>query len=374
MLRRILFLVVAVLGALTATLAFVPPAPSICFSSETRGKVILFSSDPDDDELIRLIRGPLGAQKRVRPKCVMVLSDGTGLTAKSAIEKTITSQYNGCDERFFSLKFTDDDNEDDVCELTSTRMFPFIQSEAEVAKVLKQAEKFNTLMIYTFADPELREQTARMCELAGIQYVDLLGPMFDSMTTFFNRKPVGKMEPNRRPNIRRALSDSYFRRIEAVEYTLKCDDGMSPHLLNNADVILLGVSRTGKTPLSVVLSHTMGLKVANIPLVVDLPPPRQLFEPDIDPQRVFCLTLDTAELLRIRENRLKKELKNVRSSEHNTYADPDYLRKDVQNAKAIAIKNRYTIVDVTGRAVEDTASFISSLLNQRFPDSIFSSS
>jgi len=268
----------------------------------------------DDDELIRLIRGPLGVERpRIRPKAIMILSDTTGVTAKAAVEKGL-QQFNSCDERFFNIQQGDseDDDLEEACETMSTRLFPFVRSEDEVAAILKRVSGVNALVVFTMADPDLREQTCRMCELSGVEYVDLLGPMFDSMSTFFQREPLGMIQPADRPNRRRALSDNYYRRIEAVEFTLKCDDGMSPDNLKNADVIILGVSRTGKTPLSVVLAQSMGLKVSNIPLVVDLPPPRQLFEPDIDHRRVFCLTLHADDLERIRRNRLKREMRGAR--------------------------------------------------------------
>lgn len=100
-----------------------------------------------------------------------------------------------------------------------------------------------------------------------------------------------------------SLSDSYYRRIAAVEFTLKADDGASPRLLPEADVVILGVSRTGKTPLSVVLSQQYSLKVANVPLVLEVGPPKELG--DCDPRRVFCLTINPSELRRIRTARLE---------------------------------------------------------------------
>jgi regulator of PEP synthase PpsR (kinase-PPPase family) len=116
----------------------------------------------------------------------------------------------------------------------------------------------------------------------------------------------------------------------------------------------------------------MGLKVANIPLVVDLAPNKQLFQPEMDPRRIFCLTLNQDDLQRIRKNRLSRELKGAgrRQAASSTYADRDYLYRDLENARAIALKHGYTIIDVTGRAVEETASLISSVLNERFPDTI----
>jgi regulator of PEP synthase PpsR (kinase-PPPase family) len=269
------------------------------------------------------------------------------------------------------LDNNDSDNDgDEACETMNTKMYPFVRTEEDVAAILKNAKGWTALVVFTMADPALRESTRRMCEVANVQYVDLLGPMFDVMSGFFQRQPRGMITPADRPSRRRALSDSYYRRVEAVEYTLKCDDGMSPNNWKDADVVLLGVSRTGKTPLSVILAQTMGLKVANIPLVVDLAPNKQLFQPEMDPRRIFCLTLNQDDLQRIRKNRLSREMKGAgrRQAASSTYADRDYLFRDLENAREIAKKHGYTIIDVTGRAVEETASLISSVLNERFPD------
>ena len=174
--------------------------------------------------------------------------------------------------------------------------------------------------------------------------------MFDGMSRYFQRKPHGspREEP---PHLSKwALSDSYYKRVEAIEYTLKCDDGESTSRLPEADVILVGVSRTGKTPLSVVLSQTMGLKVANIPLVVDEELPRQLIAPGIDRNRVFCLTLDPDDLQRIRKTRMKRALAALGpdyGSHESTYDDMRYIYRDLENARSIAKKHGFTVIDVT---------------------------
>jgi regulator of PEP synthase PpsR (kinase-PPPase family) len=369
----------------SAAEAFVGPlsgAPSNA-RIQRHATTLLLSSTTDsvenDDELLRLIRGPLGAEverSKIRPKAIIILSDTTGVTAKTAVEKGL-AQFNGCDDRFFSVEQNENldinDNDidgDEACETMNTKTYPFVRTEEDVATILKNAQGWSALVIFTMADPALRETTRRMCEVANVQYVDLLGPMFDVMSGFFQRQPLGMITPTDRPSSRRALSDSYYRRVEAVEYTLKCDDGMSPNNWKEADVILLGVSRTGKTPLSVILAQTMGLKVANIPLVVDLLPNKQLFQPEMDPRRIFCLTLNQDDLQRIRKNRLSRELKGAgrRKAASSTYADRDYLYRDLENAREISKKHGYTVIDVTGRAVEETASLISSVLNERFPD------
>ena len=162
--------------------------------------------------------------------------------------------------------------------------------------------------------------------------------------------------------------DEDSERSGALDYTMKTDDGMSPRLLQAADVVLLGVSRAGKTPLSLLLSQTKGVKVANIPLVLEVPPPRQLFQ--VDPRRVFCITQQAEHLEHVRKNRLRRELKK-RVGPRSTYADMDYVKRDLDNAKELSREHGYTIIDITDRAMEEAASLIMSKLRERFPDSDF---
>ena len=354
------------------------------------------TEDVDDEELIRLIRGPLGAQQppRFRPKVFFILSDSTGATAKAAVERSL-AQFNGCDNRYSIIRDgvvddhdDDDDDIDDECINILTKVYPNVRSEQEMARILRLAQEQSGFVVFTLADPVLRETAGRMCELSRLSYTDLLGPMLQALSGYLHRTPLGTPSLSRSPlpaGLRRTLSDDYYRRIEAIEYTLKCDDGMSPHLMDQADVVLLGVSRTGKTPLSVYLSQQFALKVANVPLVVDLPPPRQLMgdperrrgrrrqqEQKISPRKVFLLTLDPADLLEIRRSRLDRGLGRRRRSQvaapRSTYADRDYLKRDLENAQRIALENDFTEIDVTGRAVEETASLIASKLNERFPN------
>jgi regulator of PEP synthase PpsR (kinase-PPPase family) len=190
------------------------------------------------------------------------------------------AQFNGCDERFVGV-FGDEEG----CENLTTRMYPFVRSDKEVAELLLKTkaahDNKSTMVIFTFADPELRARASRMCELSDLKYVDLLGNMFDVLSEFLQRKPLGafSLEANSRKPKQRSLSDDYFRRIDAVgkfvpndskemhaetdtamrstvlttllgvfilktEFTLKCDDGCHPELMPEADVVLTGVSRT----------------------------------------------------------------------------------------------------------------------------------
>jgi [pyruvate, phosphate dikinase]-phosphate phosphotransferase / [pyruvate, phosphate dikinase] kinase len=260
-----------------------------------------------------------------------------------------------------------------------------------IAGIVKGAKKKNALVVYTLSDSDLRQRTSRMCELSGLDSVDLMGPLLDELSAFFGEAPMGTPGDElskRSDGAGFKLTDSYYRRIEAVEFTLKADDGSAPWLLADADVVLCGVSRTGKTPLSVVLAQQMGLKVANVPLVMEVKPPKELFEDKLDSRKVFCLTINPTELKRIRTNRLERA--NVKSyeeaagvgggiggfsggvvnvgKESSNYADRAYVLKDLMSARSLAREYGWTEIDVTGRAVEETASYISQILSHRKDD------
>ena len=164
-------------------------------------------------------------------------------------------------------------------------------------------------------------------------------------------------------------------RNAAVEFTMKTDDGMCPRLLYQAEIIILGVSRTGKTPLSIFISQTAGLKVANIPLVFELQPPKELTDPRdaskaIDPRRVFCLTRDVTEMKKLRQSRIEQALRCATNShsQESTYADFSYIRKDLAKARNFVKEYGYTEIDVSERALEECASIILSKMKERFPD------
>ena len=244
--------------------------------------------DDDDDDPCNIMKY-LQAQGAVDPqryqnaesKLVFLISDGTGTTVKSFIQKTL-AQFGTSSERLCSVGREGSVNGEGLQpeHNVQTRMFNFIRGEEAVAAIIKKAEERKAMVAFTMADPLLREKTLRMCELSQVPVLDLLGPTLDIMSSFLNKAPIGV--PQYKPSRQTALSNSYYRRIDAMEFTLKVDDGQSPWLLPKADIILVGVSRTGKTPLSVVISQTMGLKVANIPLVLECPPPNQLLSEELD--------------------------------------------------------------------------------------------
>jgi len=296
----------------------------------------------------------------------MLISDSTGMTAQTAISKCL-SQFDWSDDECI---VTDSGK---VCEIKRS-VHTFVRTEEDVAALIEQAKERSAMATFTFADPNLRTATATLCEKSGVPFVDLMGPMLLRMKDFLKMTPTGA------PQYRVALNRDYFRRIEAVEFTLKADDGQAPWLLRDADVVIVGVSRTGKTPLSVVLSQMMGWKVGNVPLVLECPPPAELLNVDeIDSNRVFCLTINPTQLKKIRQTRLemrgvKEQEKRINSSSgvnamsKSNYADRNYLLKDLKSARELSLAQGWTDVDVTGRAVEETAAMLSEIMTKRFGD------
>jgi regulator of PEP synthase PpsR (kinase-PPPase family) len=181
----------------------------------------------------------------------------------------------------------------------------------------------------------------------GILAVDLMGPLLNAFDNYLGRTSSGHQA-----GLLRAVDEQYFKRIEAIEFTVKHDDGKTLTHLAAADIVLVGISRTSKTPLSIFLSHK-GWKVANIPLVLNTPPPEELFQ--IDQRRIVGLTIDPNSLTRIRKKRLEK----FGQDPGGEYANIAHIQKEIEYAREIFKKNKkWPVFDVTDRALEETAAEI----------------
>jgi len=135
------------------------------------------SPNEDDEDMIKSILGPSGTKRKKRGQSIFILSDTTGVTAKSAVEKGL-AQFNGCDERYLST----DDDDDDPCELMQKTVYQFIRTEDDLARIIRKAEDRNSIVVFTFGDPAMRKIAAKLCQQSGLAFVDLLGPMFDVMS------------------------------------------------------------------------------------------------------------------------------------------------------------------------------------------------
>ena len=208
------------------------------------------------------------------------------------------------------------------------------------------------MVVYTLVDPDLREAVGRLSQSYHVEVADPIGSLLAKIGAVLGEQPEG------RPGIMRPLDEEYFRRIEAVEYAVKHDDGQMPQGLHRADVVLVGLSRTSKTPVCTYLAQ-QGWKAANVPIVLGIPLPKELFE--IPQHKIYSLTINEASLVSIR---------NARLMQLNMPADSDYgmrehIVKELKYARGIFRENPcWPVVDVSHRALEETSAIITWMVEE----------
>ncbi len=222
---------------------------------------------------------------------------------------------------------------------------PYINNKEQIDEALEDAARHHAVVCYTIVNPRLREHLADRAVELQIQVVDVLGPMLRAI-----QKNSGLL-PKNQAGLIHALDHEYFKRVEAVEFAVKYDDGKNPMGLLKADIVIIGVSRTSKTPLSMYLAHKQ-LKVANVPLVPEIVPPAELFK--VPHHKIIGLLIDPYKLTDIRTTRLK----TMGLSEKATYADVDRITEELEYAKGIMRRVHCMIINVSNRAIEETAGII----------------
>ena len=258
-------------------------------------------------------------------RSIFVVSDSTGETAERVVRASL-------------LQFPS--------QRVRLRLFTRVRDREAVKDVVAKAAEAHALVVFTLVDPELREMMRSSADTADIEAVDVIGALIAKVGTFLESTPLNV------PSASMPLSEDYFRRVEAIEFAVKSDDGREPRNLRKADIVLTGVSRTSKTPLSTYLAGR-GLKVANVPLVLGVPPPQELFE--IPPERVWCLTIAVDKLLEIRRARLQQ----LGMPSETNYGLREHVRQELEYAEQIFVEHpEWTMLDVSGRAIEETATII----------------
>ena len=228
-----------------------------------------------------------------------------------------------------------------------------VRTKEAARPVLERAAKDGVLVVFTVVSPELREFIHSQSYELKIEALDLIGSLIGRLTTFLDREPINTLSSML------PLSDEYFRRIEAVEFTVKSDDGKEPRNFRKADIVLVGVSRTSKTPLSTLLA-LRGLKVANLPIFLGIEPPAELDE--APQERIVGLTIEINQLVEIRKARLKQ----LGMPTDASYGLSDQVKAELGYARSIFDKHPgWPVIDVTGRAIEETAVIILESLKDR---------
>jgi regulator of PEP synthase PpsR (kinase-PPPase family) len=210
---------------------------------------------------------------------------------------------------------------------------------------MAQAAEANALVVFSLVEKREAAELLRESQRYGLATVDLLGPLIARAAAHL------KAEPRHQPGLLHGLSDDYFQRIEAVEFAVRHDDGANLNTLYEADIVLTGVSRTSKTPLTMYLAQR-GYKTGNVPLVPGLEPPAELLE--LDAHKVFTLDIDADTLLGVRQARLK----SLHASPFSKYTDAHAIRQELDRARQLCRRHGWRHIDVSGKAVEENASRI----------------
>lgn len=226
-----------------------------------------------------------------------------------------------------------------------------LETKAQIDQIIKSASTQQCIICYTVVSSDLRIYLEEQIIKNNIIATDILSPIIS------NLERISGLKSKNKPGLIHALDSDYFKRVEAVEFTVKNDDGKNPWGLAKADVVLVGVSRTSKTPLSMYLAHKR-FKVSNVPLVPELMPPEELFK--IPSNKIVGLVINPRKLNEIRTERLKA----MGLSDEASYANIARISEELDYANGIMRKLHCLVIDVSNKAIEETANTIIEYINK----------
>ncbi|MDF0727205.1 kinase/pyrophosphorylase [Cytobacillus sp. S13-E01] len=257
-------------------------------------------------------------------RMIYVVSDSVGETAELVVKAAISQFINSA---------------------TEVKRVPYVEDKGTLSEVVSLAKMNNAIIAFTLVIPELRSYLINEAKNENVIVFDIIGPLIDKMQDLYD------LTPRHEPGLVRKLDEDYFKKIEAIEFAVKYDDGRDPRGILRADIILVGVSRTSKTPLSQYLAHKR-LKVANVPLVPEVEPPEELFK--VAASKCVGLKISPEKLNNIRRERLK----SLGLDDHAIYANINRIKEELDHFDKIVEKIGCEVIDVTNKAVEETANII----------------
>ena len=260
-----------------------------------------------------------------------LLSDSTGETLETVAKATL-AQFEGVE----AIK----------------HFWPMVRSEGHLDRVLVEIAAKPGLIIYTLVNSAVRRRLEARCAGVGLSAVSALDPVIDALSRLLGKETIS------RPGGQHALDEAYFARVEAIHYTIAHDDGVASEDWEEADIVLAGVSRSSKTPTSIYLANR-GYRVANMPLVIESPPPARLFE--LVKPMVVGLTTSAERLIQIRRNRLL----SLNQAAETAYVDQENVARELAFARRIFSDRGWPVIDVTRRSIEETAAAIINLVTAR---------
>ena len=227
-----------------------------------------------------------------------------------------------------------------------------VKDPAAIRAIVEEAHRSHGIIVFTLVSGALRKDLIATAGNVGVQAVDIMGPIMEAI------HDKVQQEPSDRPGLKYALNDEYFRRNEAIDYTVKHDDGMGLETLEQADIVLVGVSRSSKTPLAIYLAYR-GYRVANVPIIFQIRPPAELFK--VDPKKIVGIVVNPDKLVELRSLRLSK----LGRPPSEDYANPEKVRDEITYARGIFRElGGCPEIDVTLKAIEEAASEVLHVLGK----------
>ncbi len=265
-----------------------------------------------------------------------LLSDSTGETLEN-IAKAALAQY------------------DDV--ETVRHFWPMVRTEAHLERILQEIAQNPGLVVFTLVNPATRRILEQRCLALGLPAVAPLDPVNDALSGLLGQQAKA------RPGRQHVLDAAYFARVDAIQWTIAHDDGIASEEWEEADIVLAGVSRSSKTPTSIYLANR-GYKTANIPIVVESPPPLNLYK--LTNPLIVGLTTSADRLIQVRRNRLL----SLNQQPDTSYVEEEAVMRELAFARRMFADNGWPVIDVTRRSIEETAAAIIALCNQRRSDDV----
>lgn len=264
---------------------------------------------------------------------IVIASDSIGETAE-LVARACISQFNPKECKHEFLRY------------------PYIETINDIDEVIQVANDKQAIVVYTLVKPVMKTYMENKIQEYQLNSVDIMGPLMGLLNNAFDENPYNQ------PGRVHRLDDAYFKKIDAIEFAVKYDDGKDPKGLPKADIVLIGVSRTSKTPLSQYLAHK-SYKVMNVPIVPEVTPPETLFE--IDPSKCIALRISEEKLNRIRKQRLKQ----LGLGDTARYANEVRIQEEINYFEEIVEKIGCSVIDVSDKAIEETANDVIHLIEQQ---------
>lgn len=273
--------------------------------------------------------------KKAKSFTIHLVSDATGTTLLG-LSRAVLSQFEGVDPH--------------------QKFWPLVRTNRQLDRVIKRISDNPGPVIFTFVNDDMRKRLREHCNTLNVPCVAVLDPIIHSLSSYLGLHAKGV------PGLQHAMDDAYFKRVSAVDFAMHFDDGKSLEGLKEADVVLVGVSRTSKTPTSIFLARR-GIKAANIPLVPGVDVPDEYFR--YERPLYVGLTAAPNRLQALRSTRLKAEKNEEAAFAENTYLDEEKIEDEVRKARRLYSDHDWPVIDVTKRSIEETAAEIMALLQNR---------